>query len=64
VEFALKMEPIIERARQCGITKLKELADALNFRGCRTPNGKEFRRQTVQTLLKTLQRQDFGNSKT
>jgi DNA invertase Pin-like site-specific DNA recombinase len=53
--FAAKLKPVIEKAQRHGVTTLQELADALNARGYKTPNGKAFFPQSVKNLLALLE---------
>jgi DNA invertase Pin-like site-specific DNA recombinase len=53
-EFALKLKPVIDKARKHGITSYREIAEALNQRGYRSAQGKQFYAQSVKNLLALL----------
>jgi DNA invertase Pin-like site-specific DNA recombinase len=51
-EFAVRMRPIIEGIQASGITTLREIAEALNARGVRTPRGGQWHSGTVGQILR------------
>lgn len=50
-KFAAEIMPIIAEARKAGATTLMALAEALNARGVRTPQGKLWRAQQVKNVI-------------
>lgn len=50
-ERAIKLAPVIKGIRKAGVTSLHGIAQCLNARGHRTPNGKAFAAQSVKNLL-------------
>lgn len=49
--FARQMAPVVREIQRTGVTTLAHLADCLNRRGYRTPNGRSFYPQSVKNLL-------------
>lgn len=50
-EHAASIVPIIKQIRKAGVASLRGIAQCLNARGYKTPNGKEFAAQSVKNLL-------------
>lgn len=51
-DHAASIAPIIKQIKKAGVSSLRGIAQCLNARGCKTPNGKEFAAQSVKNLLK------------
>lgn len=54
-KHAGKIFPVISQIRKAGVTSLRGIAQCLNARGCKTPNGKAFAAQSVKNLLAVRQ---------
>jgi DNA invertase Pin-like site-specific DNA recombinase len=53
--FAANLSPIVSQIRKAGATSLRQIAFSLNARGYRSPNGREFKAQTVAELLRRIE---------
>lgn len=50
--YAERMAPVVKQIQKAGCVSLRQITVALNARGIKSPNGKEFKPQTVADLLK------------
>jgi hypothetical protein len=50
--FAVSLAPVVKEIQRAGMTSLRQIAFTLSARGHKTPNGKEFKAQSVKDLLK------------
>lgn len=50
--YAERMAPVIKQVQKAGCVSLRQITFALNARGFKSPNGKDFKPQTVADLLK------------
>ena len=50
-EFTKNLLPVIESIRKAGVTSLRGIAQCINARGLKTPNGKAFAAQSVKNYL-------------
>jgi len=49
--YAERLAPVITQIRNAHVTTLRGIAECLNARGFKTPNGREFAAQSVKNLL-------------
>jgi DNA invertase Pin-like site-specific DNA recombinase len=52
--FADSMAPVVKQIQKAGANSLRQIAFSLTARGYRTPNGREFKAQSVADLLRRM----------
>lgn len=52
--FVENLAPIVKQIQKAGATSLRQICFALNARGYRSPNGRDFKPQTVADLLRRM----------
>jgi len=52
--YAERLKPVVEQIRKAHVTTLRGIAECLNARGFKTPNGKAFAAQSVKNLLERI----------